>query len=51
MYGAEPWALKKVQENKLDVAKMIVVRWMFGGLYEARQVKRNERIRGNESGE
>ena len=43
MYGAEIWALKKAQENKLEVAEMKMLRW-------CRVTKldniRNERIRG-----
>ena len=35
MYGAETWALKKAQENKLEVAEMRMLRWII-----------NERIRG-----
>ena len=30
MYGAEPWALKKAQENKLEVAQMRMLRRMCG---------------------
>ena len=30
MYGAETWALKKAQENKLEVAEMRMLRWMYG---------------------
>ena len=30
MYGAETWAVKKAQENKLDVADMRMLRWMTG---------------------
>ena len=30
MYGAETWALKKAQEKKLEVAEMIMLRWMCG---------------------
>ena len=30
MYGAETWALKKAQENKLEVAEMRMLRWMCG---------------------
>ena len=26
--GAETWAVKKTQENKLDVAEMRMLRWM-----------------------
>ena len=30
MSGAETWALKKAQENKLGVAEMRMLRWMCG---------------------
>ena len=30
LYGAETWALKKVQERKIDVAEMRMLRWMCG---------------------
>ena len=30
IYGAETLALKKVQENKLEVAEMRMQRWMCG---------------------
>ena len=30
MYGAEIWAVKKVQEKKLDVAEMRMLRWVCG---------------------
>ena len=30
MYGAETWALKKAQENKLEVAEMKMLRWVCG---------------------
>ena len=30
MYGAETWAVKKAQDNKLDVAEMSMLRWMSG---------------------
>ena len=44
MYGAETCALKKAQENKLEVAENRMLRWMFG----VRKLDkiRNERIRG-----
>ena len=44
MHGAETWAVKKAQENKLDQAEMRMLRWMC----EATQLDRivNERIRG-----
>ena len=41
MYGAETWALKRAQENKLEVAEMRMLRWMCG----VTKI-RNERIRG-----
>ena len=44
MYGAEPWALKKAQENKLEVAEMRMLRWMCG-VTKLDKI-RNERIRG-----
>ena len=31
MVRAETWALKKAQENKLEVAEMRILRWMCGG--------------------
>ena len=45
MYRAETWALKKAQENKLEVAEMRMLRWMCGGTKLDKI--RNERIRGN----
>ena len=30
VYEAEPWALKKAQENKLEVAEMRMLLWMCG---------------------
>ena len=30
VYEAEPWALKKAQENKLEVAEIRMLRWMCG---------------------
>ena len=30
MYCAETWAMKKAQEKKLDVAEMMMLRWMSG---------------------
>ena len=30
VYEAETWALKKAQENKLEVAEMRMLRWMCG---------------------
>ena len=44
MYGAETWALKKAQEKKLDVAEMMMLRWM-SGVTKLDRI-RNERIRG-----
>ena len=43
MYGAETWAVTKAQERKLEVAKMIMLRWMCG--LTRRDRVRNERIR------
>ena len=43
MYGAETWALKKAQENKLEVAEMRMLRWMCG-VTKLEKI-RNERIR------
>ena len=44
MYGAETWAVKKAQKNKLDVAEMRMLRWM-SGVTKLDRI-RNERIRG-----
>ena len=44
MYGAETWALKKAQENKLEVAETRMLRWMCG-VTKLDKI-RNERIRG-----
>ena len=44
MCGAETWALKKAQENKLEVAEMRMLRWMCG-VTKLDKI-RNERIRG-----
>ena len=44
MYGAGTWALKKAQENKLEVAEMRMLRWMCG-VTKLDKI-RNERIRG-----
>ena len=43
MYGAETWALKKAQENKLEVAEMRILRWLCG-VTKLDNI-RNERIR------
>ena len=43
MYGADTWALKKAQENKLEVAEMRMLRWMCG--VTKLDKMRNERIR------
>ena len=43
MYGAEIWALKKAQQNKLEVAEMRMLRWMCG-VTKLDKI-RNERIR------
>ena len=44
MYGADTWAVKKAQEKRLDVAEMMMLRWMCGDTKLDRI--RNERIRG-----
>ena len=44
MYSTDTWAVKKVQENKLDMAEMRMLRWMCGVTKLDRN--RNERIRG-----
>ena len=44
MYGADTWAVKKAQENKLDVAEMKMLRRM-SGVTKLDRI-RNERIRG-----
>ena len=44
MYGTKTWALKKAQENKLEVAEMRMLRWMCG-VTKLDKI-RNERIRG-----
>ena len=44
MYGAETWAVQKAQEKKLDVAEMMMFRWM-GGVTKLDR-RRNEIIRG-----
>ena len=44
MYGAETWAVKKAQEQKLDVVEMRMLRWM-SGVTKLDRI-RNERIRG-----
>ena len=43
MYGAETWALKKAQGNKLEVPEMRMLRWMCGATKLDKI--RNERIR------
>ena len=48
MYGAKTLAVKKAQENKLDVAEMTMFRWM-SGLTKLDRI-RNERIRGTTNG-
>ncbi len=44
LFGAEAWASKKAQEEKLNVAEMKMLRWMCGVTKMDRI--RNERIRG-----
>ena len=44
MYGAETWAVKKAHEKKLDVAEMMMLKWM-SGVTKMNRI-RNERIRG-----
>ena len=44
IYGADTWALKNAQENKLQVAEMRMLRWMCG-VTKLDKI-RNERIRG-----
>ena len=44
LHGAETWPVKKVQEKRLDVAEMKMLRWMCG--VTKRDRIRNERIRG-----
>ena len=44
MYVPETWALKKAQENKLEVAEMRMLRWMCG-VTKLDKI-RNERKRG-----
>ena len=44
LHGAETWPVKKVQEKKLDVAEMKMLRWMCGVTKMDRIT--NERIRG-----
>ena len=44
MYGAETWASKKAQENKLEVAEIRILQWMCG-VTKLDKI-RNDRIRG-----
>ena len=44
VYGAETWALKEAQEDKLEVAEMRMLRWMYG-VTKLDNI-RHERIRG-----
>ena len=44
LHGAETWPMKKIQEKKLDVAEMKMLRWMCGVTKMDRIT--NERIRG-----
>ena len=44
MYGSETWAMKKIQEKKVDVAEMRMLRWMCG--VTRKDKIRNELIRG-----
>ena len=44
MYGANTWAVKEAQDNKLDVAELRMLRWMSG--YTKLDRIRNEIIRG-----
>ena len=44
MYRAETWAMKKAQENKLDVAEMRMLRWTSGVI--KLNIITNERIGG-----
>ena len=43
MYGAEAWDLKKGKENKLEVAKMRMLRWICGVAKLDKKLIRNER--------
>ena len=49
MYGADTWALKKAQENNLEVAEMRMLRWIWRS-YEAGRNKKLKNKRDNESG-
>ena len=44
VYGAETWALKKAQENKLEVVEIRILQWMCG-VTKLDKI-RNDRIRG-----
>lgn len=44
MYGAETWTIKKIQEKRLNVTEMRMLRWMCG--VTRRDRVRNERVRG-----
>ena len=44
MHGAETWAVKKGQVNKLGLAGIRILRWM-SGITKLDRI-RNERIRG-----
>ena len=43
LYGAETWAVRKAQDNKLDTVEMRLLRWMFG--FTRMDRVRNDRIR------
>ena len=44
VYGAETWALKKAQGEKLEVAEMRMLRWICR-VTKLDKIIRNERIR------